>query len=627
MQLPWIYDIETYPNIFTFAAVQVITGERRLFEISDRRNDVNELIDFLLWHRVNDVEEVGFNSVGFDYTVVHYIIENRDVITVEMIYTKAMSIINTPFNQRFNNVIRDYDRHVKQVDLFLIRHFDNTARATSLKVLEFNMRMDSVEDLPFPVGISLDDSQKDVLIDYNWHDVGATELFYWHTLSMIRFRQELSAKYDHDFTNYNDTKIGKQFFIMKLEQEGVPCFEKINGRRSPRQTVREHIDLRSVIFDYVQFERPEFQRVLAWLQAQVITETKGVFKDIHCTVDGFQFDFGTGGIHGSVDSQIVWSDDDYIIEDWDVASYYPNLAIANRLFPAHLGEQFCDIYQDVYLQRKGYAKGTAENAMLKLALNGVYGDSNNQYSPFFDPAYTMAITINGQLLLCMLAEQLMKTPDLTMVQINTDGLTVKYPRAHKEHVHAVCKWWEQLTNLELEDVEYNRMFIRDVNNYIGEYVGGEVKRKGAYEYDLDWHQNHSCMVVAKAAETALLSEGLTTVRDFIENHKDIWDFMLRTKVPRSSKLVAVNYDGIDVLQQNVSRYHISTFGSDLVKIMPPTKTMINNGKTDDRRIGINTGWKVTICNNIDDANHDDIDYEYYIAEAEKLVAPLMRNTK
>jgi hypothetical protein len=30
-----------------------------------------------------------------------------------------------------------------------------------------------------------------------------------------------------------------------------------------------------------------------------------------------------------------------------------------------------------------------ESAMLKLALNGVYGDSNNVFSVFYDPLFTM----------------------------------------------------------------------------------------------------------------------------------------------------------------------------------------------------------------------------------------------
>ena len=99
-------------------------------------------------------------------------------------------------------------------------------------------------------------------------------------------------------------------------------------------------------------------------------------------VDGFRFDFGTGGIHGSLENKIARSTKKYKLIDADVSSMYPNIAISNRVYPEHLTEKFCDIYEDVYNQRKSFAKGTAENAMLKLALNSVYGDSNNKYSVF-----------------------------------------------------------------------------------------------------------------------------------------------------------------------------------------------------------------------------------------------------
>ena len=62
---------------------------------------------------------------------------------------------------------------------------------------------------------------------------------------------------------------------------------------------------------------------------------------------------------------------------------------------------------------------------------------------------------------------------------------------------------------------------------------------------------------------------------------------------------------------------------DLIKLMPPTQRMINEGKTDDRRIGINAGWKVTPCNNISECNPDDIEFDWYVQEAEKLVNPLL----
>ena len=159
-----------------------------------------------------------------------------------------------------------------------------------------------------------------------------------------------------------------------------------------------------------------------------LTETKGVFTDLTATVNGFEFVFGLGGIHGSVESKVIESDDERIIVDLDVTSYYPNLAITNSFFPAHLGKEFCTIYKTLFEQRKAYPKKSTESAMLKLALNGVYGDSNNKFSPFYDPLFTMSITLNGQLLLCLLAEQLMEIPGLEMIQVNTDGVTIRVPR-------------------------------------------------------------------------------------------------------------------------------------------------------------------------------------------------------
>ena len=217
---------------------------------------------------------------------------------------------------------------------------------------------------------------------------------------------------------------------MSLEQAGIPCYIRNPGEsRKPAQTHRPIIKLFDALFNYIRFNRPEFQRIHEWFANQTIVETKGVFKDVHCTVNGFTYHFGLGGIHGSVESQTVVSDVDWIVEDWDVVSYYPKLAIINNCYPEHLSEKFCEIYEDIYNQRAQFKKGTPENVMMKFALNGSFGDTNSKYSPFYDPLYTMTITINGQLLLCMLSEQLIEAiPELSMIQINTDGLTIRYPR-------------------------------------------------------------------------------------------------------------------------------------------------------------------------------------------------------
>jgi hypothetical protein len=440
-----------------------------------------------------------------------------------------------------------------------------------------------------------------------------------------------------------------------------------NNKKKPRQTKRDHIALRDVVLPYIQFQRPEFTAVSNWFKAQVIgsqqvqeldkeatddLKIKGIFtkipeqelgdlaqyacfekhkvggarrvKTLNCVVDGFQFDFGAGGLHGSVESQTVSSDADHVIVDIDVSSYYPNLAISNGFYPQHLGQLFPVIYKDVYEQRKSYGKKTPENAMLKLALNGVYGDSNNTYSVFFDTQYTMLITVNGQLLLCMLAEQLMNIPGLQMIQANTDGLTVRIPRASHEYVKQVCKWWEGITGLVLEEAIYDRMFIRDCNGYLGLYADGKMKRKGPYRSvfnpphidkgagDLEWHQDHSALVIPMAVESALING--ESVRSFILNHDDIYDFMLRTKITRSSRLEC---NGVE--QQRVCRYYVSKSGGTLTKIMPP----LAKKPGVERRIGICVGWNVAPANDITSAVGTDIDFEYYITEAEKLLKPLL----
>jgi len=711
----WIYDIETYPNCFTFSIVREDGKHKKTFEISFRKNQINELFKCLNYLRDNELYAAGFNNLGFDYPVLHKLIALllsdkvpvNGVTIAKRIYKFAQEQIDSFKGNGFGNVIYTDEQYFKQLDLYKIHHFDNKAKSTSLKMLEFNMREENIEDLPFPVGKELTSEEIDELITYNEHDVEMTRVFFVESIPLIQLREDLSKKYGRDFMNHNDTKIGKDYFIMRLEEAGVPVYTTdAEGKRKMNQTKRDIIHLKDCLFDYYDFERPEFIAIKDWFSKQKITETKGVFSDIeehllgdvakyanmvvkqekfksqptkleydafirkhpkgwveqvelaatewlidedgnHVTeeyvdakgrtkqrkvrvhkksyygrwrvaetlnvvVDGFQFDFGVGGIHGSLSSKAIKENKTYMLRDADVSSMYPNIAISNKVYPLHLTEKFCEIYSDVYEQRKSFPKGSSENGVMKLALVGVYGDSNNQYSPFYDPAYTMKITINGQLSLCLLAEKLLKINGLKIAQVNTDGITVALRRDTEEQYNAVCKAWEQQVKLTLEFADYSAMWIRDVNNYIAQYTNGKLKNKGAYEYkDLAWHKNASCLIVPMTAEAHMVRG--VDVREFITNHTDRFDFMLRTKVPRSSRLVVVNDDGSEIQQQNICRYYPSKNGGKLVKIMPPLE---EGGE--ERRLGIDTDWKVKTCNNMLDFDND-IDYNYYIAEVEKLI--------
>lgn len=599
--LDYAYDIETYPNIFTCAVTHISSGTKWQFEISDRVNQINEFINFMFAQRDINARHVGFNNEAFDYPVVHFIVTNPRASYVD-IYNKSQAVIKS--RDPFEHSIWQSDRIVRQLDLYKMMHYNNKNKSTSLKHLEFNMRMDNIEDLPYPLGSTLDDGQKDILHIYNAHDVEATTRFYIRTLEHIKLREELTNEYKVDMTNFSNTKIGETILTTELEKAGVQCFDRSCKPKRPLQTIRGSIDLGETIFPYVKFDNPQFAFVKQFIANKTITVTKGAFHDIdvtdwpqeylcfdktlwpetfkvkknnkgriittnlHVMVDGCLYVFGTGGLHMSIVSKDVHSDTAYQIVDVDVKSFYPKEAIENGMFPAHLGAEYCPIYDGIFDRRTQYASGTPLNKALKEALNASYGNSNNEHSPLYDPFYTMQTTINGQLLLCVLVEQLIKVPGLSMIQCNTDGVTYRVPREHIEHTRALCQWWEQLTCLELEEVLYSRMIIKNVNNYIACEEGSKVKRKGAYGYDKEWHQNASALIVPKAAEAHLLTG--VAIDTFIREHKDPFDFCLKAKVPRSSKLM-LEWRGLDVSLQlgNIIRYFISTSGGSLVEIATP----------------------------------------------------------
>lgn len=687
MNRKWIYDKETYPNIYTFSVVRDDNKFATTLEVSKRKNEIGRVLACVDHINKEGDYLVGFNNRGFDDPIMHKILAIRNVLPHDgealafMIYEFAQEQIAS-MKEQFANTVKEDEYRFKSIDLFKVWHFDNKAKMTSLKMLEFNMRLPNIEDLPFPVGTYLTSEQMDELKKYNAHDVQCTLAFYNHSIKQIEFREKLTEKYGRNFMNHNDTKIGKDFFTMRLQEAGIPIYKQVGRQRKLNQTIRAHIKIKDCLFDYYDFKRPEFLAIAQWFSKQIIKETKGVFTDIeehrlgdvakyaemvvkkkkskngeptrqeyleflnehpcgwidkvelkakkkgekqysyyykwriaetlNVVVDGFRFDFGVGGIHGSLSSAIVKQSETHELIDADVSSMYPNIAISNNVYPEHLSKEFCVIYKDVYEQRKSYDKKSAENAMLKLALNGVYGDSNNEFSVFRDSQYTMKITINGQLSLCLLAEKLLTIDGLTIVQVNTDGITVLCPRDKRQQYDDICTAWQKQVKLDLEFAFYDKMFIRDVNNYIALYTDGKTKNKGAYEYkDLGWHKNHSSLVIPMAAEAAMLYG--KDPRDFITSHTEIFDFMLRTKVPRSSRLVLVQEDGTEVQQQNICRYYPCKTGGKLVKIMPP----LEDGE-EERRLGIDTDWNVKTCNDMDDFA-DDIDYDYYVAECQKLI--------
>lgn len=666
-----VYDIESFPNVFTLDMECLNSGARATWEISDFRDDRQELMQWFNWLNQTQTAMIGFNNINYDYPMIHFIFNNPHV-TAQQIRQKNDEIINS--QDRFGHLIWADNRFAPQIDLFKIHHFDNMAKSTSLKALQINMRSPSVVESAVDFGTVLTAEQVDEhVIPYNIHDVTETKKFAHHTLQAMEYRVSLIERFGVDVMNWPDTKIGARMMEDKIGKE--LCYDWSSGRKKTRQTPRARIALGDIIFPYIQFENPEFQRIHEYLRAQVLTaqdfkgfvdempkvQTKGFFKDLKATVGGIDFYFGTGGIHGSLSSQRVEATDDWLIRDIDVASLYPSIAIVNNLSPAHLGEHFTRVYSELPKERKEWqlkkGKKCVEANTLKLASNGVYGNSNNMYSPFYDPQFTLTITINGQLMLCMLAERLIDVPTLKIIQINTDGITFYIHKDYQMQSDIVCEQWERLTALVLEDADYSRMWIRDVNNYIAESPDGSLKLKGAYwtpdalDYHNSisaaqppaWHKDLGNVVSVRAANAAMI-HGVDP-EHFIRMTTNPYDFMCRIKTKRADNL----YWGHEESQRN-TRYYVSNEGRELIKKSPPKgvegapkrangiteaeydRIMNETGGQWDERVctknkskyetrvtKIQAGYNVQVCNDVKDFDFSTINYDWYINEARKLI--------
>lgn len=607
-----VYDIETLSNLFTYVAINPQSKAQYKFVIWDKEN---QFIDFIK-HLANCKGMIGFNNLNFDYPVLHYLIENREQFAhlsgkqlAKKIYKKAQETI-----EREYSAIKDEEVIIPQLDLFRIWHYDNKARMTSLKKLEIALNFPNVQDMPYHHTYEVTTSQEvEDILNYNINDVEATDMFYEKTKDKIELRKGLLSKYGLQCLNYPDSKIGEQL-MLKLYCKFTGEKEELVKRKRSHRSIFNFADC---VPDYINYHTPDFNQLFDYIKSIQVRELKNSFK-YSFDFGGFTFDLGTGGIHGCIKPGVYETDDEYIVVDADVASLYPSLAITNNLYPEHLGEEFSKIYEDGIVKPRLEAKKNKDMVMadgFKLSANSVYGKSNSEYSFLYDPLYTLKTTLAGQLALCMLSEMIMtRVPDITMLQINTDGLTVRMPIKHKRLYWDICREWEAISGLVLEYVAYSKMIIRDVNNYIAVSMNGKVKYKGAFKpnhemyKDGEYHKSFSQGIVPLAVSDYFLKN--IPVEETIKNNTNIYDFCKTFNASHGWVCETVLPDGTEQKkEQKTNRYYLSRSG----KIFRKLK--------DDRVIEVESNKLVTIFNTyIDKPMVDyDIDYDYYVDECYKII--------
>lgn len=619
----YVYDLEQFPNLHTATFKNIHTKEVKTFVLHESRFELQEYLAFL-----NTVKGlIGFNNIGYDYPMLKKIRSsyNKDISLIKELYTYSQYLIN-------NDKPPIFKQDIPQLDLYKINHYDNKNKRTSLKWVEFGLKWDNLQDLPYPHDAFIESDQIQTVLDYNLNDVNATEKFYEHCKPQIELRKSLSKIYGINLINHSDTGIGMEI----LKREYAKKTKIPEAAFTHWYDSNTNITFSSVISDVVSFKSFELQELLSALKSSNQNIFYTEFKR-SVLYDSMYYTIAKGGLHSEKTGTFLKADDKYSLIDIDFGSFYPKLMLNLKIYPPQLGESFLEVLQDL-TDRRLHAKAINDKATaesLKITINSIFGNLGEKNSFIYSPQSLYKVTINGQLILLMLIEKLTKL-GASCFYANTDGATFKVPKSKLHDFMEACKAFESYIDIPIEYAEYDMCAIRDVNNYIILGKNNYVKTKGAFEIEKPLHKNNSQKIVAKAVYEYFINN--KPVETTINNHTELLDFCKVVRTKKDDYLISRIFDKssfVDTKLSKTNRYYVSNNGVTLIKIMPPLEVervdtpQLNLFNVDEyniykpREVNIESGYKCTLHNQLN-TDITDINYNYYISESYKLINSILQ---
>jgi len=655
----WVYDIETLKNCFTYTAFNIDTKEFIQFVIHESRNDIKSFILHL-----NSIKgHIGFNNINFDGQVIQWFIENNirwinesGSLIANNIYHYAQKAIENSNNGGWGDY-PEWKMTIPQLDLFKIWHFDNKAKMTSLKWVEYSLDMENIEEMPIHHDQNIKEKDIQLILDYNKWDVIATYRFYLVTIGQtdhplykgvdrIQLRKDIIKEFGINCINFNDVKIGDE--INKFEYSRLSGIDKKTLRKVEKE-IKPFL-FKDCFPSYMKFETTEFNNFISAISKVPVKLKKETLKDkqeFEFTFNGTTYLLAKGGLHSKDKSRVIKPLDNETLRDADVGSMYPNAIVKRKLFPSHLGESWLIGYNNIIGKRisakkkykeTGETKFQAIQEAYKLSLNGGgFGKTNENSSWQYDPFVTYCVTIGSQIDLLMLIEAL-EINGIHVVSANTDGVVCLFDKSLEDLYYKVCKEWEVKVGNDksgqLEYADYSLLVQTSVNSYLAIKTNGEVKTKSEFVSDFEIHKNKSARIIPLALQEYFVNK--IPIRETINNHKNIFDFCLGTKSIGTNRLIHLEpIKGTEIKLQKINRYYVSNNGWHLLKRLKPLeKTKITRqldifGNENDgtRESEIEAGWLTTIYNRHIEKpiNEYNINYKYYIDGAQKIIDKIESN--
>lgn len=604
-----VYDIEIFPNVFHCCCKDTETNEIYKFEISERKN---QLVDLIYFFTDPYVMFCGYNNHHYDDVVINYIIDYKNVMNKKpyteicrSLFKLSTTIVNLEDGKIDAIKKWKYAHFFDSMDI-LTMLFSSKLRV-GLKEMQVTMHYHNVQEYDGDFTQWLPSDQIDEMIKYNINDVESTTTLLYRLESDIKLRLFIEEEYGINALSMDSVKFGETLLAKKYCNATGISMKELKEMRSPM----DYIPLKDVILPFIEYKNQILKDVLEEMKSQVVYSKERKSYEKKFVLSNVCYSVGVGGIHSIHSPQIFIPSSDEYIGHSDVASMYPSFIVQYKWIPRHLGEIFWKEYSGIYHERieAKHSGQDLKNKALKLTLNSVTGKMQQETSWMYDPFTVFKIRINGQLILLMLVDRLLEL-GCKIVQVNTDGVMYVAKKALRNRVQEAITEVEQLTRLTFESNDYEAFYQYAINDYFGVVEGYSqshdpklIEKKGMFITDTRLGKGLAPVVIPKAVINYFLTK--EPVSDFIKRQTDIKDFLMSQKADKKFK---VRY-GDDYIQR-INRYYASINGRYLFKVDSEgnyTNMLSKSG--------------VTVLNNLTDSSTDGkrINYQYYIAEAKKII--------
>lgn len=462
----------------------------------------------------------------------------------------------------------------------------------------------------------------------------------------VRLRYSISNVYQVDVLNSSRSNIADKLFTKFYSEFSGLHPSQWTGRK----TERTALAFKRVIVPSIKFKTKYLQDILEEMKQVVIYSVNKDSFTKEIKLGNLIYTVATGGLHTQdiprelkskiiLDNDISTGDspecnggdfswnkltpDSYVYIHWDIASFYPSLIVNFNVAPKHLNEgvfvKLIRWLRDTRVAAKhteGDIDGIPSKVLaevLKIVINSIYGKLGFEKGDLCDRLAVLKVTINGQLLIMMLCEEL-ELNNIEVISANTDGIVIKLYAKDKEKFEEIAENWKQITGFEADSEEYDCYINRDINNYIVRELNGKLTYKGALNpkmYAVDLQKGYDMPIVAQAVANYFL-EGKPIMESLYEC-KNILDFCKTQNVGRKFNVEFCKGKETIELQRNV-RYFVSNEGGTIYKV----------NKTENIKNNLCAGQKVTVLNSLDDVRieYRNICYSYYYNECLKIIDPI-----